>query len=319
VPAAPSHASTFGAFAPEVGSVPFPGYRLLRLRGRGGFATVWEASTPSGQLMALKFMSSTTTAQTAREIRSLQSIRALDHEGLLKIRQVWSIPGTIVIGMDLADASLMDLLEVYLDELGRPVDVPKIAAHFWEVAQALDFLNARRHRVDGRLVGLQHGDIKPNNILLLKDKALLADYGLATPTNGTLTPCPRHGTAEYTAPEVFQGTLSERSDQFSLAVSYYVMTTGTFPYPEPPRDREKLKGYARPDPDLSRVNAKERAALTRALSPIPQERFPSCTDLINALLAAHRLGCDRGQNGETVVVPLSVNGSPSTSCLFLGN
>ena len=45
-------------YVPEAGSEPFPGYRLLRLRGRGGFATVWEASSPSGERVALKFMSS---------------------------------------------------------------------------------------------------------------------------------------------------------------------------------------------------------------------------------------------------------------------
>ena len=306
MPAVPLHSSMLGAFQPEAGAVPFPGYRLLRLRGRGGFATVWEASTPSGQLIALKFMSSATVAQTAREIRSLQAIRTLDHDNLLKIRQVWSVPGCIVIAMDLAEASLMDLLEVYTDELGHPIDVPKLAPYLCEIAGALDFLNARKHRIDGRLVGLQHGDIKPNNILLQGDRAKLADYGLATPTSGTVTPCPRHGTAEYTAPEVFQGCLSERSDQFSLAVTYHVLTTGTFPYPEPPRDREKLKAYVRPDPDLSKLGMAERVALARALSPIPQDRFPNCTDLVTALLAAHGLMAGRGEDSKLVIKRNSV-------------
>ena len=299
--AVPLHSSMLGAFQPEVGAVPFPGYRLLALRGRGAFATVWEASTPSGQLVAMKFMSSSTVAQTAREIRSLQAIRELSHDNLLKIRQVWSLPGCIVIAMDLAEASLMDLLEVYLDELGHPIEVPKLAPYLVDVAAGLDFLNARKHRIDGRLVGLQHGDIKPNNILLRGDRAMLADYGLATPTSGAVTPCPRHGTAEYTAPEVFQGSLSERSDQFSLAVTYYVLTTGTFPYPEPPRDREKLRGYARPDPDLSRLGMAERLALVRALSPIPQDRYPNCAELVKALLAAHGLKADRGEDSKLVI------------------
>ena len=299
--AVPLHPSQLGAFQPEVGAVPFPGYRLLSLRGRGAFATVWEASTPSGQLVALKFMSSATAAQTAREIRSLQAIRELSHDNLLKIRQVWSLPGCIVIAMDLAEASLMDLLEVYLDELGHAIEVPKLAPYLVEVAAGLDFLNARKHRIDGRLVGLQHGDIKPNNILLRGDRAMLADYGLATPTSGAVTPCPRHGTAEYTAPEVFQGSLTERSDQFSLAVTYHVLSTGTFPYPEPPRDREKLRGYARPDPDLSRLAMAERIALARALSPIPQDRFPTCTELVTALLASHGLKADRGEDSKLVI------------------
>ena len=188
-----------GAFTPEAGAVPFPGYRLVRLRGVGGFATVWEASDPAGNRVALKFMSSATTGSTARELRSLQQFQALDHPGLLRIRQVWSVPGWIVIGMDLAEASLLDLLELYTEEFTRPIELDKLGLYLTAAAAALDFLNARTHRIDGRLVGLQHGDIKPNNVLLRNDVALLADYGMATPTAGPYTPCPRHGTADDSA------------------------------------------------------------------------------------------------------------------------
>ena len=73
--------------------MPFPGYRLLRLRGRGGFATVWESTSPIGEMVALKFMSSATQGTTSRELRSLQAVQSLSHPSLLRIRQVWSLPG----------------------------------------------------------------------------------------------------------------------------------------------------------------------------------------------------------------------------------
>jgi serine/threonine protein kinase len=285
-------------FVPEAGAVPMPGYQLRRLRGVGGFASVWEAQSSDGDLVALKFMSSSNAATTARELRSLQAIQTLDHPNLLRIRQVWSLPGCIVIAMDLADASLMDLLELYIEEFERMIEPERLCLYLYQVAQALDFLNARRHRIEGRLVGLQHGDIKPNNILLVGDSARLADYGLATPTSGPLTPCHRQGTAEYCPPEVFQGNLSEWSDQFSFAVTYHVLRTGTFPYPKPP-PREQLKNYHRPDPDLSMVSPAERPVLARALSAIPQNRFPSCLDLMAGLLVALDLRIER--NGEGAV------------------
>ena len=47
--------------------------------------------------------------------------------------------------------------------------------------RALDFLNARQHNLEGRRVGFQHSDVKPNNILIVGDVAKLTDHGLATP------------------------------------------------------------------------------------------------------------------------------------------
>jgi serine/threonine protein kinase, bacterial len=309
--------STVHNFVPEVGAVPFPGYQLLRLRGRGGFATVWESTSPGGPNIAVKFMSSANVSTTAKELRSLQAVQQLDHPRLLKIRQVWSIPGSIAIAMDLADASLLDLFEVYLAEFGRPIDQKKLLRMFYQVAEGLDFLNARKHRIDGRLVGLQHGDIKPNNILLVNDQALLADYGLAMPTSGPMVPCARQGTAEYSAPEVFQGLVSDRSDQFSLAVSYYLLRGCGYPYPAPPGVGETLKNYVRPDPDLSLIPADERPILCRSLSAIPQNRYPTCLDFVKALLRVNDLQAVEQEDGtirlEHYMPPL---GSPQTSKIY---
>ena len=56
---------------------------MKRVRGRGGFAEVWEADTPTGPV-ALKFMPSSNTATTARELRSIQSFQSLDHPFLVR-------------------------------------------------------------------------------------------------------------------------------------------------------------------------------------------------------------------------------------------
>ncbi len=306
-----------GMFTPEAGAVPFPGYRLVRLRGVGGFATVWETTDPTGDRVALKFMSSATTGSTARELRSLQQFQTLDHPGLLRMRQVWSVPGWIVIGMDLAEASLLDLLELYTEEFSRPIELEKIGQYLTAAAIALDFLNARTHRIDGRLAGLQHGDIKPNNILIRNDVALLADYGMATPTAGPYTPCPRHGTAEYCSPEVFQGTLTERSDQFSFAVTYHVLRTGAFPYPQPPAiGGGALKNYVRPDPDLSLLPPAERPLLARALAAIPQNRYPTCAELMAQLLSVHGMAARKNDDGTVTVGPATESVLLSRARLF---
>ncbi len=289
------HSSTPGALNLLAGSEPSPGYSLRRVRGRGGFAEVWEADAPGGKRVALKFMPSSNASSTARELRSIQSFLSLDHPHLIKTNAVWSLPGYIVINMELAEATLLDLMLVYHNDLCQQIDPPLLCLYLWQVSEAVDFLNARQHLRDGRKVGIQHGDVKPNNILLVGDAAKLTDHGLATPTYGPTTPCSRQGTREYAAPEVFLGYLSNTSDQFSLAVTYYVLRTGTFPYPPPPV--QNTKGYIRPAPDLSGVSEAEQVPLLKALAPVPQDRFATCRDLMNALLKAHSLKAVKSEDG----------------------
>ncbi len=278
--------TTPGAFNLASGAQPSPGYRLRCLRGQGGFAEVWEAESPTGPPVALKFMPTSNTNSTARELRSVQSFQSLEHPYIVKTYGMWSVPGYIVINMELAEATLLDLMSLYHNDLGQPLEPATLCLYLWQVAQALDFLNARRHLRDGRKVGFQHGDVKPNNILLFGDVAKLTDHGLATVTYGPTTPCSRQGTREYCAPEVTLGSLSDWSDQYSLAVTYYALRTGTFPFPPPPtpNDMSMTRSYLRPTADLSRVTEPERAPLARALAHVPTNRFPSCNDFMAALL-----------------------------------
>jgi len=292
--------STPGAFVLTTGAEPAPGYRLRRMRGRGGFAEVWEADAPNGQTVALKFMPSANATTTARELRSLQSLLPLKHPHLLPSYDVWCIPGYIVIVMELADATLLDLLLLYHNELGQPIETSLLCRYLWQVADALDFLNARQHDREGRKVGFQHGDVKPNNILIVGETAKLSDYGLATPTHGAVTPCPRQGTREYAAPEIFAGYYSERSDQFSLAVTYYVLRTGAFPFPALPT--ELPRPFSRPAPDLTLVTPAEQPPLQRALAPVPQDRYPSCREFMADILKAHRYRVVRDSDDQWLII-----------------
>lgn len=300
--------TTPGAFNIYVGAEPSPGYKLRRVRGRGGFAEVWEADTPSGTPVALKFMPSSNATTTSKELRSIQSFLPLYHPHLVKTNEVWSVPGYIVINMELADATLLDLMLLYHNDLHQPIDPPQLCRYMWQVGDALDFLNARKHTREGRRVGFQHGDVKPNNILLVGETAKLTDHGLATPTHGNTTPCPRQGTREYAAPEIFAGHYTDFSDQFSLAVTYYALRTGTLPFPAPPNPLPK--NYIRPAPDLGYVSDAEVPPLLRALSPTPQDRYPTCRDFMTDILNAHRLKAVRNDLDQWIMIK---NASRSSS------
>ncbi len=261
-----------------------PGNRLLKLRGRGSFGSVWEAETTAGEIAALKFLPCADHRAVAMEIRAIQAIRALRHPNLTRIHEVWCHGGYIVVVMELADGSLHDLLEAYQSEFGTPVPPEELCRYLTQAADALDFLNARQHDLDGRCVGFQHCDIKPSNILLFEERVKLCDFGLASPISTQVSFHRLAGTLDYTAPEVFQGRLTQWTDQFSLAVTYCELRSGQRPFPEPPATFQP--GYVRPAADLSMLEAAERAIVARALAPTPQERWPSCRDLVYQLADA---------------------------------
>jgi serine/threonine protein kinase len=267
----------------EPGTVPFPGYRLRQRLGRGGFADVWEAEAADGTATALKFMPCNDSGAAAKEIRSIQAVRQLQHPNLIRIDQVWCYQGYVVVAMELADGSLLDLLEAYQYEFGSPILPEQVCSLLAQVATALDFLNARQHRLGGQIVAIQHCDVKPSNMLLCGETVKLADFGLSSQTTSQLKVHRRAGTLDYTAPEVFQGRLSDRTDQYALAVSYCVLRGGRLPFRDSPATFTDCQGYSRPAPDLSMLSGREQPIIARALSTVPQYRWSSCGELIAQL------------------------------------
>ncbi len=259
----------------------YPGYRLRRLRGRGGFGEVWEAETDSGALVALKFLSLARGAGASQEVRSIQMVRELSHPHLTRVDRVWCAPGFLIIAMELADGSLTDLLEVYRTDLHTPIPPDHLTPLLTQAARALDFLNTQQHLAQGQWVTIQHLDVTPSNLLLFGNTVKLSDFGLTTTLAGREKTHYRAGTPAYAAAEVFQGRISDRSDQYALAVCYCLLRGGRQPFPDTPA--MFAPGYTRPLPDLTMVSAEEQPILARALSPVPQDRWPSSGELVAEL------------------------------------
>jgi serine/threonine protein kinase len=270
----------------QAGAEPFPGYRLLHILGRGGYAEVWAAEH-DGSPIALKFMRNRDPVVAAKEVRAIQSMREIRHPHLIRIDQVWSVHGFVVFSMEVAEGSLMDLLYAYHDEFGGPIPPEPLIRYMSQAAEGIDFLNARHHQIDGSRLGFQHGDIKPSNMLVFGNTVKLADFGLAVPMSMprvNRTPC---GTAAFAAAEVFQGWLTDRSDQYSLAVSYCLLRGGTIPFKDSPNSFNDP--YTRPQPDLTMLPENERPTITRALSPVPQDRWVNCLAMVDSLARIHNV------------------------------
>jgi serine/threonine protein kinase len=267
------------------GAEPYPGYRLVQFLGRGGWGEVWKAVREADEAcFALKFLPSDSQLTAAQEIRALQAIRQLSHPNLVRIEQVWSCPGYLAVVMEMAEGNLLDLLDVYYTEFNVPILAEHLCFFLSQAAEAIDFLNARRHLVDGQRVAYRHCDVKPSNLLVQGRTVKLADFSLAVQTTSPMGPHRRVGSLHYAAPELFRGWLSDRTDQYALAVTYYQLRTGRLPFRDTPSTFEPQ--YVRPAPDLDAVTPAERPILARSLDAVPQDRWPTCRELMKRLTQA---------------------------------
>jgi serine/threonine protein kinase len=214
------------------------------------------------------------------ELRSIQIVRDLSHKHLIEIEKVWCAGAYLIVAMELADGSLADLYDIYLAEERNGLPPSHVLPLLEQAAKALDFMNNEPHMINGQRVTVQHCDINPNNILIFGETVKLSDFGLTTALTGPTKDHRRAGTTAYAAPEVFQGSLTNRTDQYALAVCYCRLR-GALPFADTPSTF--LPAYVRPKPELGMLTDAEEAAVSRALSPVPEDRWPSCRDLIKEL------------------------------------
>jgi formylglycine-generating enzyme required for sulfatase activity len=270
----------------EAQAEPVPGYRLESFLGRGGFGQVWRAVGPGGFPVALKFL----TVEESGGARELESLRLLQHvrdTHLLSLFGVWEAPGYHILAMELADGTLADRLEECRREGLPGVPGDELREYFRQAAAGLDFLNEPRHPVGegGKAAGIQHGDVKPQNLFLVGSGVKVGDFGLLRRMQQSIVTRKTGGlTFAYAAPEVFRGRVARQTDQYSLAVSWCQLRGGRLPFSGDPAGL--MAGHLLREPDLEMLPPSERPAARRALAKEPRERWPSCRAFAEALAAS---------------------------------
>lgn len=278
-PAHPAEASTHLALEPGSTLGPF---RIVRLLGRGGMASVFEAHEGAlDRKVALKVLHMALLEGPAfadRFRREARVVAQLEHPHIVPIYGYGIDNETPWMSMRLLPGgSLHDHLT------GVPMPVARALVVLRQVAAALDFAHRR---------GVIHRDVKPQNILLDEDGTpYLADFGIARMVESTTALTASGavlGTPTYMAPEQGSGvTVDHRCDVYSLGVIAYQMLVGEVPFRADTPVAVLLKHIQEPVPVPRLPDLPQAAvdALLKCMAKRREDRWGSAAEFVRALEA----------------------------------
>src|SRR5271165_679922 len=295
---------------------PLPGYRLIERLGGGGFGEVWKAEAPGGLHKAIKFVFGDLGAagddghRAEQELKALSRVKTVRHPYILSLERYDIIQGKLLIVMELADRNLWDRFRECRNQGLPGIPREELMRYMEETAEALDLMNTQYQ--------LQHLDIKPQNLFLVHNHVKVADFGLVKDLEGMNTQVTGGVTPLYAAPETFDGVITRYCDQYNLAIVYQELLTGHRPF-SGTSVRQLLMQHLTAAPDVSSLPSGDQPVIARSLSKKPEDRFPSCSEMVQALRQAGlSLSAVRKEVRPTApaahkpaVEPAAMNSSPS--------
>jgi serine/threonine-protein kinase len=256
-------------------------YRLHGEVARGGMGRVYRADDlVRGGEVAIKVLRPELAAALGHDrfLREIRILGRLHHPNILPLLDSREGGGSLYsVSPYIAGSSLERRLA---REGSLPLEEVVRIAH--DVAAALDY--AHRHDVI-------HRDIKPGNVLLAQDRAIVCDFGIAravelaggdrlVSSSGFAL-----GTPAYMSPEqATAGAIDSRCDVYGLGCVLYEMLAGEPPFTGPTAQAvlaRSLSGEFRPvrtvRPDLP---AAAEAAISSALASDPDRRPRTAAQLV---------------------------------------
>jgi serine/threonine-protein kinase len=260
-------------------------YSIERQLGEGGMATVFLArDIRHDRRVAIKVLREDVAQRMGAErfLREIRTTATLNHPHIVPLHDSGEADGIVYYVMPFVEG---ESLRDRLDREGQ-LPVPEAVRIACDIASALDY--AHRH-------GFVHRDVKPANILLHENRALVADFGIARVLEGSggdlrLTESGMSiGTLQYMSPEQAMGEkhVTGRTDVFALGAMLYEMLAG-----EPPFTGESTQTIVAKMMTTSPVPIRElrptvparvAAAIDGALQKVAADRFGTAAEFAEAL------------------------------------
>lgn len=256
-------------------------YEILEIIGTGGMAVVYRALCHRlNRYVAVKILRDDLARNEEFRRRFQTESRAvamLSHPNIVSVYDVSHSPDVDYIVMELIDGIT---LKQYMKKRG--VLGWKEALHFsTQIAKALSHAHER---------GLVHRDIKPQNIMVVKDGSVkVADFGIAhLQTEAPVKTGETMGSVHYISPEQARGgAVDARSDIYSLGVVMYEMLSGRLPFEGEAAEAVALMHLSAVPEPLEEVNpdvpAELAAIAMKAMNADIAARYQSAGELLKDL------------------------------------
>ncbi len=281
--------SPTGATAPAPGDVLAVRYRVVRALGRGGMGAVYEVVDDVLQdAVALKLLHPELSTDPAFRHRLREEVRLahrVSHPNVCRVHDLGQHGEHLFVTMELLRGpTLRQILRAIASgerealSLGRSIDL------IVQIAAAL----GASHRA-----GIVHRDVKPDNVIIEPDRAVLTDFGVASPVEVVSRAV--LGTPDYMAPELLRGeSVRPSSDLYALAVLACELLTGRLPV-SGARDRGDQAAMSVPELPVEHAPLARAALareLARALDRDPGARHASVQRFAEAMALAARGASD---------------------------
>lgn len=258
-----------------------PGYKIKRVLGKGGMATVYLATHELlNRQVALKVMNAAlvhTPGFSERFLNEGRIVASLNHSNIITIYDIAIVKHLHFISMEHVNrGDLSQRIETGIN----PQDAIDILI---KLADCLHFAHQN---------GVIHRDVKPANILFRDDATpLLTDFGIAkqSGTDASLTATGTiMGTPQYMSTEQAQShPFDHRADIYSLGIIFYEMLTGVQPYQAASAIDVIIKHLQQPIPTLPADLAHLQPLLEQMIAKRPDDRFADAQKLSNYAKKIH--------------------------------
>ncbi len=258
-------------------------YEILECIGTGGMAVVYKARDHRlNRLVAIKILKPelANDADFRRRFHDeSQAVAMLSHANIVSVYDVSNSDGMNYIVMELIDGLT---LKQYMQRRGTPLNWREAQHFITQIMRALSHAHGR---------GIIHRDIKPHNIMVLRDGSVkVTDFGiaqLASAAQNTMTQ-EAIGSVHYISPEQAKGSHVDcRTDIYSAGVVLYEMLTGRLPFEGDTPVAvaiQHIKSIPVPPCDLNPEVPRALEAITmKAMAPELNQRYGSAEEMLDDL------------------------------------